>query len=167
MKTALALFIPMILSNFFHMVIIKKNYLKEFKIPINQKLFGPNKTWRGMLVMMNINGFFHFAYFALVHGESTGSRFIQGSLLGLAYILAELPNSWFKRKQGIPSGQTGQPAWLYRVLDKADSASAVVLVWMIWENLPFDFALLMFVMAFSLHMSLSYFVYRIGLKEAL
>jgi len=55
--------------------------------PISERLFGANKTWRGALMM------------------NAGTVAGVGMLLGIANWAGELPNSFFKRRLGIPPGE--------------------------------------------------------------
>jgi CDP-2,3-bis-(O-geranylgeranyl)-sn-glycerol synthase len=81
-----------------------------------QRIFGPNKTWRGFVVMVPAVG----AAFALLSGLfpsqpdpasaalwplSVGQYFLLGCWVGFAFMAAELPNSFIKRQLGIEPGQ--------------------------------------------------------------
>ena len=122
------IFIPMIISNVIHMIIVKKDWFSPLAIPISSPLFGANKTWRGLVILSILNGVLFGgvnAFFPLF--EKWESVFF-GAILGLAYMLFELPNSWLKRKMGISSGQkTKKNPFLFMLLDKMDSALGVSL----------------------------------------
>ena len=88
-------------------------------------LFGQNKTWRGALMMSSGT---LAATAVLTRSEwfraklppelRNASPLAYGGLLGAAVVLGELPNSFFKRRVGVPPGASG--GVLMSVLDQAD-----------------------------------------------
>ena len=84
-------------------------------------MFGDNKTWRGIL--------------AVALGSALGFAMIgHGPLLGLAVgasaMLAELPNSFLKRRFAIAPGQqaAGLRGLLFQLLDQVDVVAGAWLV---------------------------------------
>src|SRR4051794_1383916 len=79
--------------------------------PINRRLFGANKTWRGAVMM---HGGTFAAALALHRVPAYRRRLpaavedagpvVTGGLLGAAIWLGELPNSFVKRRLGIAPG---------------------------------------------------------------
>lgn len=117
---------PLIISNVIHIIIVKKNYFSTLATPISKKLFGDNKTWRGFVVVPVLNALvfmcinFWRPNFSLLQGLGLGL------LLGIAYVLFELPNSLVKRKVGIaPGAQSVNNRFLFMLVDKADSSLGV------------------------------------------
>ncbi|MEM6347431.1 MAG: hypothetical protein AAF927_26310 [Bacteroidota bacterium] len=116
--------LPMILSNVGHILLVKKNAFPNLAVPIATQQFGANKTWRGFLVLIVLNALtswllnLYLGYFASLEALWLGG------ILGFAYMISELPNSWLKRRQGIASGET--PGW-FVLLDKTDSSLGVSL----------------------------------------
>jgi CDP-diglyceride synthetase len=139
-----------------HMVVVKVDWLPALKVPIDggrtlggEPIFGPNKTWRGIVVMIvgsaaigAAQGLFGGEWaaragvevldFAAVGrrlgGSSGGFVYLLGyagvnAVLGLGYALGELPNSFVKRRFGIDPGRTTRGALgaLFFVIDQADS----------------------------------------------
>src|SRR5665647_2312658 len=96
----IGLFLPLVISNILHMVVVKKNLLAFLKIPINKVMFGQNKTWRGMIFVPLMNAFIHY----FLNGQEP-KLLLYGAIYGLAYTLSELPNSWVKRRLNIRSGE--------------------------------------------------------------
>ena len=43
--------IPVVIGGVLHMLVVTHNWLPTLKKPIQQRLFGANKTWRGMLLV--------------------------------------------------------------------------------------------------------------------
>ncbi|MGT2924747.1 CDP-archaeol synthase [Streptococcus caviae] len=100
-----------------------------------RRFLGPNKTWKGFWGMIALTAFFqiiwglflgiipHFLSLSLVadyHNDIFFNLFF-GFLLGSAYALCDLPNSFFKRRFNISAGQEGQgnARWVFLVLDYA------------------------------------------------
>ncbi len=137
---------PVIVAGILHMAVVKKDLFKRLRRPIDggrryrgEFLFGPNKTWRGFFVMTLLAGLLGLLQGALFGGFalSSGLAYMDfrpaGSVpagylvlnlfLGAAYILAELPNSFVKRRLRIPAGKAakGGLGKLFVVIDQADS----------------------------------------------
>lgn len=127
------------------MMAVAKGWLRPMATPINTAAFGPNKTWRGVLLMplFTILG----AYLTVLVAElfdtelyawlSTHSALILGIALGLGYIVMELPNSFIKRRLGIPAGEAPKKhAWLFVLIDQWDSAIGFGLVYWLLTDVP-------------------------------
>src|SRR4029079_14384826 len=90
---ALVLSLPLVISGDLHMMVVRFDWLQVLKIPIQAKLLGPNKTWRGVIVMALTTALGAWLT-SLVWPDAFGSwnPLVLGALLGLAYAVAELPN---------------------------------------------------------------------------
>ena len=145
--------LPVILAGVVHLTVLKLDLLPGLrKRPIDggicfrgRRLFGDNKTWRGALIMIastaiaaallaSINSsFVHWsepAPFAQHH------PFAWGTLLGVGYILGELPNSFIKRQFDIAPGAMGKGATgrVFWVVDQLDSlAGMLLMVLPVWQ----------------------------------
>src|SRR5262245_27744781 len=139
---------PVLAAAAAHIVVLRLDLLRGLKAPLDfgltlrgRRLFGPNKTWRGALVM--------------VAGSAVGmalqqrvrlpalelfdygrvNAWLLGALLGLGFVLGELPNSFLKRRCGVPPGgqAPGPWYWPFTLLDQVDSVIggllALALVW--------------------------------------
>jgi CDP-diacylglycerol--serine O-phosphatidyltransferase len=121
--------LPLIFGGILHMVAVKWDILSYLKKPLHQRLFGSNKTWRGFLIMPLATwpGVYFSSQLEILFETSTPvfqnhSLVIVSLLLGLAYCLAELPNSFIKRRLGVKEGQTSERFKLFFIiLDQADS----------------------------------------------
>ncbi|MCC7440987.1 MAG: CDP-archaeol synthase, partial [Bdellovibrionales bacterium] len=108
--------------------------------------FGAHKTWRGFAVMIaaTVPGvWISAALDAPLFPESPAEQSALGAALGFAYAVAELPNSWVKRRIGIASGKRGRGAVgvLFALVDQADSALGCALVYALWLDIsPLTFA---------------------------
>lgn len=150
---ALWLSVPIVITGVLHMVVVKKGLLSALALPLDGgrtvgglPLFGPNKTWRGVVVMIGgaavlgaVQGLLggawaHQAGVEAVDLEAAGrgSRVVGyaalNALLGLGYVLGELPNSFLKRRVGIAPGLQGRGGRgrFFFALDQSDSVIAAL-----------------------------------------
>ncbi len=127
---AFLLSLPLIVGGILHMVAVKADILSYLKKPIHQSLFGANKTWRGFFIMPLATwpGVLLAQYIEVVVDLNTPlltttSSWLLAIYLGYGYCLAELPNSFLKRRLGIKEGLTSDRfKWTFIILDQADSA---------------------------------------------
>ena len=152
--------LPVILTAILHMVVVSAGWLPRLSVPLDggrrlggKPIFGPNKTWRGVLVMSVGSGLLGFLQGALL-GDWAAGRGLEcvdlaafgrtllpaGELaralgtaaaafvLGTGYVLGELPNSFLKRRLDVAPGQTrrGLAGAIFFVVDQADSVIAGV-----------------------------------------
>lgn len=152
--------IPPILAGILNMAWCKSNVLKCIAKPIdggiilkdNQRMFGDSKTWKGLIgyiflntvtfiiwgsICKNNNFLQNHNYFYLNHENTIILNATIGFLLGVAYSVFELPNSFLKRRLGI--GQSKEIASIQRTffifLDQADSILGCVLVVWLFYNI--------------------------------
>jgi CDP-2,3-bis-(O-geranylgeranyl)-sn-glycerol synthase len=107
-----------------------------------RRIFGDNKRLRGMVAMpVAAAAIFWLAgslsetlpmWLALGMWDlSPGRLALLGGAAGLAFMVGELPNSFFKRQLGIAPGQLpqrGWARWLCPLLDRIDSILGTLLV---------------------------------------
>jgi CDP-diacylglycerol--serine O-phosphatidyltransferase len=94
------------------------------------------------------------------------TAFFYGAMLGLAYMVFELPNSWFKRYMGIQSGQKAEKnAWVFMMLDKMDSALGVSLASKILFAMSWADTLMLFFLAVLIHVFFSWLLVITGVKK--
>jgi len=112
-----------------HMLVVKYNLFNSLKVPFSSRQFGQNKTWRGLLFVGLANGLFSLLLTYFLPWEIK-NPFLLGMVLGIAYILFELPNSYLKRRIGIGPGEESKDnKLLHGLLDKLDSSFGVSLVY--------------------------------------
>ncbi len=165
--------VPLIVAGIVHMVAVKLDILSYLKKPIHQRLFGLNKTWRGFVVMplATLPG----VYLAKILEErflvdfaifSVNSAFISALLLGFAYCLAELPNSWMKRRLGIKEGQTSdQWKWFFVIIDQADSAIGCALVYMFYFHISLKVVVATIILGTVIHLLMNQILYYLKLRK--
>jgi len=138
--------LPIVAAGLVHLVVLKLDLLPGLRrLPIDggltfrgRRLFGDNKTWRGVVVTV---GTTTVAAWLLAHLHDccwplpTLVPFAEtyplawGLLLGTGYIVGELPNSFAKRQLGIAPGAYGQGASgrVFWVVDQLDSLAGMLL----------------------------------------
>jgi CDP-diglyceride synthetase len=113
---------PIAMAGLTQVTVIKLGGLKalavrplDFKATLHgRRLFGDNKTWRGVVVMVVATAgwaaafewqaeFFHWPVGQSVPFE-WAHPFLWGALAGAGYVVGELPNSFVKRRLGIAAG---------------------------------------------------------------
>lgn len=170
-KLHLYLFIiPGIIGNVAHMIVVKKNWLWFVAMPISSKLFGKNKTYRGLLFLPLAMGSVCAIESALLgpFTHDTLSDFLIGTGLGLTYMLAELPNSFLKRRRGISPGESsGDKKLLQLVIDKSDSLIGACVFYYFATAIEMNALLLLFAICFLLHISISYLLFIMNLKKSI
>lgn len=98
--------------------------------PVHQRWFGRNKTWRG-IAMVSIGTAIAQCLLDLPASSAAMSTTLgHGFALGAAAMLAELPNSFAKRRLGIGEGKTGDgiTGRIFRVVDQLDLLAGAWLV---------------------------------------
>lgn len=157
--------LPLIAANILHMVVVKKGIFASLAIPLSRGVFGLNKTWRGIVVVPVLNALLEL----LLAGRFFG--FLRaldiGFLLGMAYVLFELPNSWLKRRLGIaPGGKAVRFRGVFVLLDKSDSCFGVSLVsWFLFDFSPGEVAEL-FVLSVAVHLFFSWLLVMVRVKRS-
>jgi hypothetical protein len=125
--------LPTAVAGVLHMLVVRGGILSRLAQPIWLSGFGPNKTWRGVLVMTILTSLLTWVQALLWQPSMPVNPSIWGAGLGLLYVLAELPNSLVKRRLGIASGtQSARFPWLSAAIDKLDSALLGALVLALW-----------------------------------
>ena len=154
---------PVILAGIANMIFCKSSLLDSVNQPIDagrllgdgRRLFGANKTWKGFwgMVVWGLLAQLVWSYFLasqpnleklhLIYAHypnKLATNFPLGILLGLAYVVFELPNSYLKRRLDISPGKTAKDAWKYPfiLLDQIDSLIGILLVLHLY--IPLDWA---------------------------
>lgn len=133
---------PLLIALVAHMVIVTRDWLPVLKIPIQQRCFGINKTWRGMIIVPVVSGFSGLILYLtdvnLFFNGTPLPPWLIGFIGGLGYMLAELPNSFIKRRLDIKPGESSDrfPA-LFTAMDQLDSTIGVGVAYLLigikWE----------------------------------
>ncbi len=147
---ALWLAMPTIIAGVLHMVVVKRGWLSALAVPLDggrvwrgHRLFGDNKTWRGVVVMLVIGGVVGALQGALfgalasdrgwsslgdtmLHAGTAAQYALANLVFALGYVVGELPNSFLKRRLQIAPGAkgAGPVGLLFLLVDQADSVVA-------------------------------------------
>lgn len=152
----LFLMAPVVVAGILHMVLIKKGVLASWARPIDggkvwrgARVFGETKTWRGVALMTGLTLLAYLASHLAATQTGWGralayydygavSPVFAGVALGLGYILAELPNSFLKRRLGIGAGRSGGgwKRWVFGLVDQGDSVLGCLLAMTLYWELP-------------------------------
>ena len=94
------------------------------------------------------------------------SSLVLALLLGFGYCLAELPNSFLKRRLGIQEGKTSDKGkWFFVILDQADSAFGCILAYSLIIPLSLMTMLLSIIFGTALHLIINVSLYSLGLRK--
>ncbi len=155
---------PLILSNVLHMWVVKRNYLAFSAVPIHKNWFGENKTWRGFAFVSLAN--LLILWMMLLFFPADVNPWL-GALFGAVYMLAELPNSWLKRKMGIKPGATpSRGAFFFKLIDKMDSSLGVALTACVCFPYSLSEFGLIFLVNVLIHSLFSLVLYMVHLKKS-
>ncbi len=172
--TAVYLSIPLVVSGIAHMAVVKLDLWPSLKRPIDRRAFGPNKTWRGFVAMplLTVPGVYLARLLDAPLGEHLLVSLIDapaavlGLALGLGYVAAELPNSWFKRRRGIAAGELPErQRLLYVIVDQADSAVGCAIVYALFLAPPASVLLTVIVVGPAVHLVVNASLYAAGLRD--
>lgn len=175
----LYLALPVMAAGAVHIVVLCHDLWPVLKVPIDfgstfrgRRIFGAHKTWRGVVVM--VGG----AWVAMLlqqalrmpslelfdYGEVPAG--LAGALLGLGFVVGELPNSFLKRRCGVAPGcqAEGLAYGLFSLLDQVDSVIggllALALVWVA----PWPVVVAALVLCTLLHVAFNLVFVWVGLK---
>jgi CDP-diacylglycerol--serine O-phosphatidyltransferase len=171
---AFLLIMPVVFAGSLHMLAVKKDILPQTKIPICFSLLGENKTYRGMILMPTFTMIGTLLLY-LVNKFLPGSiqlalglyQSIQlGILLGVAYVLFELPNSFFKRQLGIPPGKSPERFKVFfRLLDRLDSTIGCLMVFYFFLKVNLETLGILLVLGISIHAITTNTLYMLRIRK--
>jgi hypothetical protein len=166
-------FLPALGAPLAHGPVLRLDLMRSLKRPISARLFGANKTWRGAVVMTAGPT---AAALALDRLPACRERLpepvadahpaLVGALLGVASWTGELPNSFVKRRLGIPPGEQrrSRTGVLISLIDQADwVATAWLLLAPVWRMRPREAAQVAALVA-AVHVPISLLGYAVGAR---
>lgn len=145
-----------------------------------RRLFGENKTLRG-LIIFSFGTALLFSLQAVVLHKVPDFRSLEilnysqvsppfmGFLMGMAAMLSELPNSFFKRQLGISPGTAGSGIWLpiFYVVDQIDVLAGLWLVLSFVMPITLSHILISIVFIFITHQVITVIGYVLGMRHTL
>ena len=171
------------------MVFVRLPVLDFMKRPMDRglvcrdgkRLFGANKTWKGFFGMIFLTALWMWIFglidstFSRVHGISlfryedfsTAEEWLYGAIWGFGYVLFELPNSFIKRRIGIPPGKNraGLMGNLFKFIDQADSVLGCMILMLIFYVPSISDAAAIFIIGVAIHYLINILLYMAGLKQ--
>lgn len=175
---AIWFFLPAGLANAAPVFAAKTPGLKQFKTPMDfeksykgQRLFGPHKTWRGLLagvvaatlVIALQKYLFTRNLWVLEHSwfdYRTADIWLLGPLMGTGALLADAVKSHFKRRNHIAPGESWFP------FDQLDYVLGGCLFSLAVVQLGFDKYLWVAGTWFGLHLCSVFIGYKLGIRDA-
>ncbi len=161
---SLYFFLPAYLANMAPVLVRKIPFLAY---PVNKKIFGQNKTWRGLIAaclagllafwvqkILFIGG---FRSLALI--EYSDFSLALGFFLGAGAILGDLVKSYYKRKQNIPPGKP----WL--VFDQIDFVIGGILGSMFVYVPSASVVVVLLIASPLLHVVVNYAGFLLGIRK--
>lgn len=172
---ALIMVTPTVVAAMSNYVVLYFDLFKALKRPISARLFGANKTWRGLLSLTAL-GVLGGAFAWLLESQlmssshySAANFYWAGGLQGLAWALGELPNSWLKRRANVPPGEARVPGWkgrMFVLLNQFDSPLACCLVAFLIFEMSVLQLLFVILLGALLHFYVNYALYLMGIRKA-
>jgi len=172
--------VPAVIAGCAHMVVVRLNLWPWLARPLDgghswrgARIFGDNKTWRGLVAMILFSILGCYALSGLVTlapglaaynvlDFSAREAPFYGLLFGLGYSLFELPNSFLKRQRKIRPGQAG--ALPHILLDQADSVLGCLLLLYPFSRMDVTLVLTGVVAFTVLHLAVNYLLYLCKLR---
>ena len=137
-------------------------------------MLGPSKTWRGVVIMPAATALAASLAEALARrlppelSPFPGRRvkpWLLGAMLGLGYCAGELPNSFVKRRLGIPAGGSAERLpWLQYAVDQADSVVGCLVALRLVYRAPPTELLLAAALGTGAHVAVDRLMSSIGLR---
>ncbi len=168
---------PVMLAAAVHIVVLRLRLFESLKRPLDggrclrgRRLFGDNKTVRGAVVMVAVaiggamlQGVVRVPSCELFDYAKANLPGV-GLLLGLGFVLGELPNSFLKRQWDIGPGQRGP--WFFVILDQVDSvAGALAMLAFTWPA-PLRIWVIALVLCSGVHILFNSVFVLVGLKKS-
>ena len=170
----LLILVPVLIPNVMHMYVVRYNWFSPLNQPISLRLYGANKTYRGFFVvpLFSIPAVYLTGVIDqqlpqhLSIGYNQVSTLLFAMVLGLAYCLGELPNSFVKRRAGIAPGKTCEKNPIpYIICDHLDSSIPCILAFYYFLNISAGEAVILWLMGCAIHFAVNYILYLFGVRK--
>jgi len=174
--------VPVLGSFIAHAPVLKLDAFQRLKRPLDggatfrgRRIFGDNKTWRGVLTMFAgvlvatlVLCHFDGYWLHLPSPIRDAGAWTFGSLLALGVVTAELPNSFLKRQLDILPGAQRR-SLLGVAVSIVDQGDFVLGIWLfltpIWVMPPTQ-ALVAFAAVAIAHMAINVIGYALGIRSS-
>ncbi|MGK0428141.1 MAG: CDP-diacylglycerol--serine O-phosphatidyltransferase [Ulvibacter sp.] len=159
----------MVLANTCHIIFVKKKWLSFLYIPLSTAAFGKNKTLRGFILLPLFSGFwvFIFSFWQGPFMNDIWHDLSIGFVLGMVYLLSELPNSFVKRRLGIANGEHSKKyKGLQMIIDKVDSLVGMLIFYYLVTTINATETLMLFLFSLFVSLSVSFVLYSLKIKKS-
>lgn len=175
---------PVLVAGLGQVVVLKTGLLPGLAAPLDRglhwrgkPLLGPRKTWRGVIIMTTLSALVARGQ-AAVAGRNERLRafspfdyerinpWLLGVALGLGYCLAELPNSFVKRRVGIAAaGTTDRWSSVQYLVDQSDSVAGCLIALRFFYKPSWTEASIAFATGLGLHVGVDQLLHALGVKR--
>ncbi len=173
---------PLLIPGLALILVLKLKLFKFLDIPLDlgksingKRIFGDNKTFKGVAIMVSVAILVSNALYLLYkngYAPYIGSIFSEspifiGTIYSFSYIAGELINSFIKRQMNISSGKISYSKFrnFQAFFDLSDGIIVVVLVLIIFTSVSTDYLLAAGFIGIFLHYLTDVFMNRLGLKQ--
>ncbi len=182
---------PIIFGGVANMIFTKTDFYKNHSHPIdnniklqdNQPIFGSNKTWIGFISMVFFTTIIQLLWglhcdytgintlndFYNVYSNTPTYNVTLGALLGLTYMIFELPNSFIKRRLKIKPGKT-HPSTIgsiFFVVDQFDSVIGIGVLLYLLSDISLVKTILYILTGGLTHLLVNLILYRLKIRKNL
>ena len=167
--SAFLFFLPAGLANSAPVLATKIPYVKNWNTPLDlgatvhgERIFGDNKTWRGLLAGIFVGMLVAWAEALLSFDRATDHTLwfvLVGGLMGFGALAGDAVKSYFKRRAHIAPGQSWFP------LDQIDYILGGLLAITPFVQWYPGLIVRVIVIYFGLHMAVNYFAYLVGINK--
>jgi hypothetical protein len=175
---------PVLVAGLGQVVVLKTGLLPRMAVPLDgglhwrgKPLLGTRKTWRGVFIMTTLSALVAAAQADAARRSKRLRAFspfdydrinpwLLGVALGLGYCLAELPNSFVKRRLDIaPAGRANRFAWLQYLVDQSDSVAGCLVALRFFYKPSRLETSLAFATGLVLHVGVDQLMHALGVKR--
>jgi CDP-diglyceride synthetase len=181
--------LPVILAGIANAAFTQSKVLRLLDRPIDggkkfsdkKRILGDSKTYKGFLGYVVLGIIFTVLwgficstspaltshnFFYQTHDNTLLFNIMIGCLLGFAWAICELPNSFLKRRVNIKSshGAKGVKGVLFAILDQADSIFGIVLVVALFYPLSVSWYFLFVALGAATHIIFNFLLYIVKLR---
>jgi len=183
------LIFPLVLAGISNMVWMKLPLCKGWQVPMDQgqnwrdgrRILGDSKTWKGFVGMIGVSAFWLQVFELLAKNFNWAADlslipfktwvlplgWFYGAIWGLSYVLAELPNSFIKRRLQIEAGKEGVGilGGVFKFVDQSDSVLGCLIGLLVFYTPTWWDALAIFFLATGFHFLTNLLLFMLGLKK--
>ncbi len=165
---ALWFFLPAGIANMSPILANNIPVLRRWKTPLDfgkkykgKRIFGDNKTWRGVVFGTFTAGLVGLLQYKVVlpSVDPTLFLFAATAAMGLGALVGDAVESFFKRRRGVKPGKSWFP------FDQIDYIFGGLLFAWPFTDLSLEFVLAIVLLYFGLHLAVGYIGYVLGVKK--